>query len=438
MSGKNIIIAMAAVLACAALQSCGNRLQDVPAEEYESVADTLAVNELGICDSDYDVEYETVGRGDFFAQIMNSYGVSNAEVLKITEAMKGVFDVRDIRVGNDYSVYISKKDSLMDYWVYGIDRKRHLVLKLRDSVTANIVEKQTVAVPKFTDVTINNSLWYDMVQSGASPLLIMKLSDIYAWTVDFFALQKGDSFKIIYDEILCDGELFDIGDVRYVEFVHDGEKYPSVMFDQGDGGNVFWNDKGESMRKAFLKAPLNYSRVSSGFSYARRHPVTRKVQPHTGVDYAAPAGTPVMTIGDGVVVERQYKGANGNIVKIRHNSVYTSAYLHLSRFAKGLKVGQRVRQGQVIGYVGSTGRSTGPHLDFRIWKNGTPINPLKMESPSAEPLKKENMDAFMSVLKQYESSIDSLYADELYVKAMSRLSLSLSDDVEAVSEGEDK
>lgn len=427
---------LASMAMCFALNACGNGQQEDMAEEPLSVTDSLALNEFGICEDDYDVEYETVGRGDFFGAIMNGYGVSNADVFKIAEAMKGVFDVRDIRVGNDYSVYISKTDSLLDYWVYGIDRRRYLVLKLRDSLEANIVEKQTVTVPKYTDVTINNSLWYDMVQAGASPLLIMKLSDIYAWTVDFFALQKGDSFKVIYDEILCDGELFEIGDVRYVEFVHDGQKYPSVMFDQGDGGNVFWNEKGESMRKAFLKAPLNYSRISSGFSYARRHPVTRKVQPHTGVDYAAPAGTPVMTIGDGVVIERQYKGANGNIVKIRHNSVYTSAYLHLSRFAKGLKVGQRVRQGQVIGYVGSTGRSTGPHLDFRIWKNGTPINPLKMESPSAEPLKKENMDAFRAVVRQYESSIDSLYADELYVKAMERLSLSLADDVKAVSEGE--
>lgn len=151
------------------------------------------------------------------------------------------------------------------------------------------------------------------------------------------------------------------------------------------------------MRKAFLKAPLRYSRISSGFSYSRRHPITRKVQAHTGVDYAAPAGTPVVTIGDGVITSMRNEGAGGNVVRIRHNSVYSTAYLHLSRFAKGMKVGRRVAQGDVIGYVGSTGRSTGPHLDFRVWKNGSPINPLKMQSPPAEPLKEENRAAFDSL-----------------------------------------
>ena len=165
------------------------------------------------------------------------------------------------------------------------------------------------------------------------------------------------------------------------------------------------------MRKAFLKAPLKYSRISSGFSYARKHPVTRKVQPHTGVDYAAPAGTPAMSIGDGVVISRKYEGAGGNTVRIRHNSVYTTAYLHLSRYASGLKQGQRVHQGDVIGYVGSTGRSTGPHLDFRVWKNGSPINPLKMESPAAEPLKKENMDAFRRNQSRFEAQVDSIHAE---------------------------
>ena len=164
------------------------------------------------------------------------------------------------------------------------------------------------------------------------------------------------------------------------------------------------------MRKAFLKAPLKYSRISSGFSYARKHPVTRKVRPHTGVDYAAPKGTPVMSIGDGVVTSRKYEGAGGNTVRIRHNSVYSTAYLHLSGYAKGLKVGQRVRQGEVIGYVGSTGRSTGPHLDFRVWKNGSPINPLKMDSPPAEPLKKDNMPAFVKTAAACRARIDTIRA----------------------------
>ena len=273
-----------------------------------------------------------------------------------------------------------------------------------------VYEKPVTVEQRYADVTISSSLWVDMRAAGVSPLLIVSLSDIYAWTVDFFALQKGDRFRVLYEERMCDGEVIAVDTVRYAVFSHGGDDFPMVMFDQKDGGNMWWNEKGESMRKAFLKAPLNYSRISSGFSYARKHPVTRKVQPHTGVDYAAPAGTPVMTIGDGVVTSVKYEGAGGNTVRIRHNSVYSTAYLHLSKYAKGLKAGQRVRQGEVIGYVGSTGRSTGPHLDFRVWKNGTPINPLKMESPPAEPIKDSNKEAFAETSAKYKAQIDSIQA----------------------------
>ena len=175
------------------------------------------------------------------------------------------------------------------------------------------------------------------------------------------------------------------------------------------------------MRKAFLKAPLKFSRISSGFSYARKHPVTRKVQPHTGIDYAAPTGTPVMSIGDGVVTSMKNEGAGGNTVRITHNSVYKTAYLHLSKYGPGLKVGQRVRQGQVIGYVGSTGRSTGPHLDFRVWKNGSPINPLKMESPPTEPLRKENMSSFEEVHKKYRAQVDTICARDMVYELFEKL-----------------
>ena len=417
--------ALFAIVIVSGLCSCGGGKNPSGTESAEvSVGDTLELNEFGIPVAGYEVETKQVGRGDFFSNILNEYGITNQEIYRISEAIKDTFDIRDIRVGNEYTSFVSEADTTLHYWVYCIDRQRYLILDLRDadSVGSVIFRKRMQTVPCYADVAIENSLWYDMVSAGVSPLLILKLSDIYAWTVDFFALQKGDVFKVLYDEVRCDGEVFAIGDVRYVEFTHGGEMFPSVMFNQGDGGNIYWNEKGESMRKAFLKAPLNYSRISSGFSYARKHPVTRKVQPHTGVDYAAPTGTPVMTVGDGTVIECRYRGANGNIVKIKHNSVYTTAYLHLSRFAKGMYVGKRVRQGDVIGYVGSTGRSTGPHLDYRIWKNGTPINPLKMESPSAEPLKKENMDEFRAVMGAYKSSVDSICAVKLYDGAMKALS----------------
>jgi murein DD-endopeptidase MepM/ murein hydrolase activator NlpD len=240
--------------------------------------------------------------------------------------------------------------------------------------------------------------------------LILKLTDIFAWTVDFFGLQKDDRFRIIYDENEVEGESIGIDTVYFARFTSGDDDKFAVMFDQGDGGNVYWDEKGESLRRAFLKAPLEFKRISSGFSYARKHPVTGQVKPHTAVDYAAPTGTPVVAIGDGTVVSAGWAGGGGNTVKIRHNSSYVTSYMHLSRYARGLKAGQHVHQGQVIGYVGATGTATGPHLDFRVYKDGTAINPLKMESPSADPIRPENLPALDSVRRVYEAMARELGA----------------------------
>lgn len=386
-----------------------------------------------------------VKNGQFFSTLMMHLGLNAQQAYDLTQACAGVFDVKTLRVGNTYKAYYSKGSAAPDsssaesnpsakssssvksgssvmssevgtslqYLVYDRDRTSQVIFSCQPPYAVEVHEKPVTTERRYADVTINTSLWVDMREEGVSPELILSLSDIYAWTVDFFGLQKGDRFRVLYEEKLCDGEVVAVDTVRYAVFTRGAEELPSIMFDQKDGGNIYWNEKGESMRKAFLKAPLKFSRISSGFSYARRHPVTRKVRPHTGVDYAAPKGTPVMSIGDGVVTSKKYEGAGGNAVRIRHNSVYSTAYLHLSGYAKGLKVGQRVRQGQVIGYVGSTGRSTGPHLDFRVWKNGTPINPLKMQSPPAEPLKEVNKTAFEASYRKYKAQIDTIQARKL-------------------------
>ena len=389
-------------------------------ENVETVVEEIAVEDtvgtsLGFCPDSLRMVEGKVKSGQFFSNLLGGLGMSQQEAYNLTVACDSVFDVKTLRVGNAYRAYYDDADTLSDggrlrYLVYERDRASSIVFSCESPYKAWVYEKPIYIESRYADVTINSSLWNDMRDAGVSPLLIISLSDIYAWTIDFFGLQKGDRFRVLYDERMCDGEVLAVDTVRYAVFSNGGNDLPMIMFDQKDGGNIWWNDKGESMRKAFLKAPLQYSRVSSGFSYARKHPVTRKVQPHTGVDYAAPKGTPVMTIGDGVVTSVKYEGAGGNTVRIRHNSVYSTAYLHLSKYAKGLKVGQRVRQGEVIGYVGSTGRSTGPHLDFRVWKNGTPINPLKMDSPPAEPLKEENMKAFKETAERYRAQIDTIQA----------------------------
>ena len=396
--------------------SCGNAPVERPAAEEQSDADTVSA--LPQMDSLRCVEGK-VKSGQFFSTLMTGLGLNAQEAYDLTLACDTVFNVKNLRVGNEYKAYYDGQ--ILKYVLYRQDRTSDILFECQPPYEVSKVTRPVTVRKRYADVTINSSLWNDMSAAGASPLIILSLSDIYAWTVDFFGLQKGDRFRVLYEEKVCDGEVISIDTVRYAIFTHNGKDLPMVMYDQKDGGNIWWNEKGESMRKAFLKAPLKFSRISSGFSYARRHPVTRRVQPHTGIDYAAPKGTPVMSIGDGVVTGKKYEGAGGNTVRIRHNSVYSTAYLHLSGYAKGLKVGQRVRQGEVIGYVGSTGRSTGPHLDFRVWKNGSPINPLKMESPPAEPLKKENLEDFELAHKKYRAQVDSIYARDIVRELFDKL-----------------
>ena len=401
-------VAFSAVVSVMA--SCGGRNAGDTDADVETVDSVSVASLMGFCPDSLEVTEGKVKNGQFFSTLMTGLGMTQQQAYELTMQCDTVFDVKTLRVGQGYKAYYSGDDRVLEYLVYDRDRASCVVFDCTEPYDVWVYDKPVSIEKRYADVTINTSLWNDMLAKGVSPLLIISLSDIYAWTIDFFALQKGDRFRVLYEERICDGEVIAVDTVRYAVFSHDGQDFPMAMFNQHDGGNVWWNEKGESMRKAFLKAPLNYTRVSSGFSYARRHPVTRKVQPHTGVDYAAPKGTPVMTIGDGVVTSVKYEGAGGNTVRIRHNSVYSTAYLHLSKYAKGLKAGQRVRQGEVIGYVGSTGRSTGPHLDFRVWKNGSPINPLKMDSPPAEPIKEDNRKAFNDTYAMYKAQVDTIQA----------------------------
>ena len=385
------------------MAACGeNATSEDISDEMQRLTKEVVTDRFGIPRGEYRVVEGKVGAKDYFSTVLHSFGVPHNQVHNLVSKSQGLFDANTFKTGHSYYVYLPAEGEDPDYFVYQKDNITAVVFDLRDTLAVSLVNKQVDVEQKYVEVTIASSLWNDIQDAGASPLLAIKLSEIYAWSVDFFGLQKGDSFKVLYNEHSCEGEPTDIGEVWYSTFTGGGKSIECIYFEEEGTSNRYWNAEGESMRKSFLKSPLKYfSRISSGFTYARRHPITRVVRPHTGVDYAAPTGTPVLTIGDGVVIEKGYKGGGGNTVKIRHNSVYTTAYLHLSRYASGIKVGSRVSQGQVIGYVGSTGMSTGPHLDFRVWRNGSPINPLKMESPPAEPIKEAHKEKF-------EASRDSL------------------------------
>ena len=392
-----------AVILALLLPSCKRRGSGEPSPEQK---DTILP--LGFRTDSYLVDSLKVREGETFSGLMNRLGLGAKECYELASSIDSVFDVRRMKAGNQVEAYYSTDTSgrKLTYVVYHNDRIRSTIFNCSDSLYAWVSEKPVERQRLCADVTIQNSLWNDMLAEGISPLLIVDLADIYAWTVNFFGLQKGDRFRVIYDQTVCEGTVVKIDSVEFAMYDSGTFHAAALRFDQGDGGNKYWSEKGESLRKAFLKAPLQYSRISSRFTYHRKHPITGVVRPHTAVDYAAPTGTPIHSIGDGTVTLCGWDGSGGgNRVRIRHMNGYETCYMHLSKFASGIKAGARVAQGQTIGYVGATGHATGPHLDFRVWKDGTPIDPLKMISPPSEPLKSEYLD---SLSKMYSAFLQEI------------------------------
>lgn len=341
----------------------------------------------------------TISPGHSLSNILSSSGADANSINNLNLIPDSILNPQKINAGNKYTIYnVNDSAHTLRYFVYHKSKQDFVVLEfLEDTIIASIFSKPAISKKRVSGAVITSSLWNAISDSELDINLALKLSDIYAWSIDFFGLQKMDSFIVYYSELYIDNEPIGIDSIYSAIFYHANHPYYAIYFEK-ENIKGYWDLEGNSLRKAFLKAPLSFSRISSHFTYARKHPIYKTVRPHTGVDYAAPAGTPVMSIGDGVVIAKGYKGGGGNTIKIRHNSVYTTAYLHLSKFASNIKEGTHVSQGQVIGYVGSTGSSTGPHLDFRVWKNGEPINPLKLESPPVEPIP-DNLKAEFDSIK---------------------------------------
>lgn len=360
---------------------------------------------IGFRESEYYVKNSEVRKNEVFPILLQRLGLSSDEAFVLTSRCDTIFYPRKMRAGAKVRAYYT--DSLSthpDYIVYVQSRTKETVFQCHDSLYMWNWYKPTSTERNYVDVTIHNSLWQDMTDVGAEPELISELSDIFAWTVNFFALHEGDRFQVIYDRIVCYDEVVSIGKVLFARYTGDVSPVNAIRVEVEGSRDAYYNEKGENLRKAFLKAPLRFNRVSSRFTYHRKHPVTGKVRPHTGVDYAAPSGTPVYALGDGTVTSAGWTNSGGgNVIKIQHNSAYTTAYMHLKGFAKGIRKGVRVSQGQVIGYVGSTGMSTGPHLDFRVWKNGTPVDPLNLHSPAAAPLPASEKPLLDSLFKSYRN-----------------------------------
>ncbi|MCD4788484.1 MAG: peptidoglycan DD-metalloendopeptidase family protein [Bacteroidales bacterium] len=378
-------------------------------EQAPEETNIIIVNtEYGIVVDSLLVFKDKVRKNQFLADILLSYGVDYVKIDLLAKGSKNVFDVRKIRAGNKYTV-LCRNDSLKEvlYFVYESSPTSYVVFDIGDSVHIHKGEKEIDVKITTTSGTINSSLWNSMIENNTDPNLANELSEIYAWTIDFFGIQKNDNYKVIYEELFVDNELIGIGKVQSSWFQHAGHNFYAFYFVQDSVGDYF-DDEANSMRRTFLKSPLRFKRISSRFSYSRMHPILKVRRPHLGVDYAAAYGTPVHAVGDGEVIFARRKGANGNMIKIKHNGTYTTAYLHLSKFAKGIKKRVRVKQGDVIGYVGSTGRSTGPHLDFRFYRNGKPVDPLKVKSPPAKPVDSAYLADYKILIEKMKKQLDTI------------------------------
>ncbi len=330
------------------------------------------------------------------------------EIDHLSKKAKEVYSLRKLRSGKNYTV-LCKNDSTekAQYFIYEANAIDYVVFDLRDTMTVTIAQKEVTEKRREVAGVINSSLYQTLIDINCSAGLAMELSEIYAWSIDFYRIQKGDKFKVIFNEKWVEDTKVGVGEIECALFVHHSENFYAFPFEQNHVIDYF-DENAKSLRKAFLKSPLKFGRISSSFTMRRYHPVQKRWKAHLGTDYAAPKGTPILAVGDGKVIEARYKKFNGNYVKIKHNGTYTTQYLHMSKFASGIRSGKYVRQGDVIGYVGSTGLATGPHVCFRFWKNGKQVNHRTQKLPSSLPVKKELMQDYQSVMDTLKMQLDGI------------------------------
>ena len=342
------------------------------------------------------------------SEILKNHNVSHTDLHTLSKRSKNVYDVRHIKAGAKYAI-IHKSDSLKTakHFVFEPSLTEYVVYHFGDSVYAELFQKPIKVRERIIAAEINTSLYNAILEEESSPQLVNKLVDVFAWQVDFFRIANGDKFKIIFEEEVVDGNVVGIRNIKGAYFAHWNKEYYAIPFKTGQKTDYF-DEEGNSLRKTFLRAPLNFTRISSRYSLRRFHPVQKRYKAHLGTDYAAPTGTPIRTVGDGVVLESRYHSGNGNYVKIRHNSNYTTQYLHMSKIARGIKPGTHVKQGQTIGFVGSTGLANGPHLCFRFWKNGRQVDALKVDLPSSEGISSDQMDDFQLISQMIKEKLDTI------------------------------
>ena len=356
------------------------------------------------------IKHENIRKGESVGKILNKYNVTFSDIDKVAKLSRNLFDLRDVKAGGKYCLMsVDTVFSSLNYFIYEINKVDFLVVSLEDTINVYVDKKDVTIKEKTGSGKINSSLWYAMEESGLSAKLVNVFADeSFPWTIDFFRINPGDKFKVVYDAKYVNGEFIGIGKVHAALFQTMGKNYYAIAFNELGGFDDYFDEQGNNLRKFFLKAPVSFSRISSKFTKRRKHPVTGRWKGHFGTDFAAPIGTPIYSTADGVIMEASYTKYNGYYIKIRHNSTFTTQYLHMDKSSKllwrskGIKKGKRVRQGiDIIGYVGKTGLATGPHVCYRFWKNGKQVDPFKAELPPSSPIvnhKREDFEIQKNIL----------------------------------------
>jgi murein DD-endopeptidase MepM/ murein hydrolase activator NlpD len=352
--------------------------------------------EYGILVDSFNVTKGVVKEGQTLGEILYANHINHPQIAEIVNKSKGIFDVRRVNAGKEFTI-ICADDSTGKayYFIYQEDPTNYVVMDLTNEIDVYRGKKEVTTKVNVAYGEINSSLWITIQEQNLSPKIAAELSTIYAWTIDFFKIQKGDAFKVYYENKYIDDEYIGIGRILASEFTHKGQNFYSFYYRENENFGDYVDEKGRTLRKAFLKAPVDYKRISSRYSKRRKHPVTGRWKGHFGTDYAADRGTPIVTTANGTIMSASYTKNNGNFVKVRHNGTYTTQYLHMSKIKPGIRKGVYVKQGETIGYVGSTGLATGPHVCYRFWVNGKQVDPYKQDLPPGDPIKEENRGAYM-------------------------------------------
>lgn len=414
---KNILFLSLILVCISAITSCADdQTKPEPKQEVVLAKPPVVVKEFGYVLDDYTVERDTVQQGDSFGKLLFDNGVDYGTIQNITDSIKDVFDTRKIDVGKPYMLLKSKDTTQKaQVFIYQQNPVDYVTVDFTDKVQASANQRPVTVVEKSVYGSIDNNLSTTFDDLGLSPIVVFKLADIYAWTIDFFRLQPGDRFKLIYTENYINDTIpAGFGQIKASWFEHNGRSIYAFRFKSDSINNTvdYYDQEANNLRRAFLKGPLAFNRISSRYNLKRRIAYYgNRIRPHKGTDFASAVGTPIMATADGTITKSEYRGGNGNYVKIRHNGTYETQYLHMSK--RKVKVGQYVRQGDIIGYIGMTGNTSGPHVCYRFWKNGKQVDPFKQDLPSSKPLEDSLQPAFYAHIEPLKAQLDDIKFDEV-------------------------